>query len=244
MIKDILKKILFGPEADSSSYIEYLRRKGMKIGEDCTIYSPRKTVIDEQYPWLISIGNHVRITEGVILLTHDYSWSVLKRVDIGNGKGAILGAAGTVDIGNNVFIGMNSIILRNTVIEDNVIIGAGSVVSKKCESGWVYAGNPAKKIMTVLDFYKKRENLQLDEAKTLARKYYERFHEIPPKETFHEFFMLFEDDQPQNNVFNDKMKLCGNYNDSLEYIRKNKAKFSDYDEFIKFCLKEDKKNVD
>ena len=50
MIKDILKKILFGPEADSSSYIEYLRRKGMKIGEDCTIYSPRKTVIDEQYP--------------------------------------------------------------------------------------------------------------------------------------------------------------------------------------------------
>ena len=52
-------------------------------------------------------------------------------------------------IGNNVFIGMRSIILQGTNIGDNVIIGAGSVVSGKVESNSVYAGNPAKKICSL-----------------------------------------------------------------------------------------------
>ena len=147
MIKAFLRKMLFKEKATSESYIQYLKNLGMSIGEDCTIYAPKNTIIDQQYPWLISIGNHVRITEGVVLLTHDYSWSVLKQLKIENTAGAILGAAGEVVIGNNVFIGMNSIILRGTHIGDNVIIGAGSVVSKDCESGWVYAGNPAKKVI-------------------------------------------------------------------------------------------------
>lgn len=46
---------------------------------------------------------HVRITEGVKILTHDYAWAVLKTE-----TGAILGASGTVKIGDNVFIGMNT----------------------------------------------------------------------------------------------------------------------------------------
>lgn len=182
MLKSILKKIIYREKATSKTYIEYLRKKGIQIGEDCTIYAPNKTIIDEQYPWLISIGNHVRITEGVIILTHDYSWSVLKRVDIDGKKGAILGAAGEVSIGDNVFIGINSIILRNVIIGDNVIIGAGSVVSKDCESGWVYAGNPAKKIITVREFYEKRFKLQIEEAKMLAQKYYERYNRFPEPE--------------------------------------------------------------
>ncbi len=50
----------------------------MKIGNDVEVYVPSKTLIDEQYPWMITIGNHVRITEGVKILTHDYSWFVIK----------------------------------------------------------------------------------------------------------------------------------------------------------------------
>ena len=155
MFSSLIKKIIYKEKATSESYINYLRNKGMKIGKDCTIYAPANTIIDEQYPWMISIGNNVKITQGVILLTHDYSWSVLKHVSFDGQKGAILGAAGKIEIGNNVFIGMNSIVLRGIKIEDNVIIGAGSVVVKDCESGWVYAGNPAKKISTVEEFYKK-----------------------------------------------------------------------------------------
>lgn len=55
-----------------------MRKIGVEIGKDVVIYVPSKTLIDEQYPWMISIGNHVRITEGVKILTHDYSWIVLK----------------------------------------------------------------------------------------------------------------------------------------------------------------------
>lgn len=121
-----------------------------------------KTLIDEQYPWMISIGNHVRITEGVKILTHDYSWSVLK-----NYRGGVFGASGTVEIGDNVFIGMNAIIERNVKIGNNVIIGAGSVVTKDCKENSVYAGVPAKRIMGIDEFFMKRRDKQLDDVKVL-----------------------------------------------------------------------------
>ena len=81
---------------------------------------------------MITIGNHVRITEGVKILTHDYAWAVLKTE-----TGAILGASGTVKIGDNVFIGMNTVITRNVEIGNNVIIGAGSVVTSSCNQNSV-----------------------------------------------------------------------------------------------------------
>ena len=63
----------------------------------------------------------MRITEGVKILTHDYSWSVLKLYEsVSENPGAILGASGTVKIGDNVFIGMNTIITRNVEIGNNV----------------------------------------------------------------------------------------------------------------------------
>ena len=70
MIKKILRKLLYGNKADSKTYIEYLRSLGMKIGEETTIYVPTKTQIDTTRPWLISIGNNVKITEDITILTH------------------------------------------------------------------------------------------------------------------------------------------------------------------------------
>lgn len=236
MLKNFIRKIIYGKKASSETYVAYLKKIGVKIGRDCTIYSPRNTIIDEQYPWLISIGNHVRITEGVILLTHDYSWSVLKRINSEKKNGAILGAAGNIEIGNNVFIGMNAIILRNVTIGDNVIIGVGSVVSKDCESGWVYAGNPAKKLMTVEDYYNKRKEMQLEEAKKLAIGYKERYGIKPSKEVFHEFFMLFTTIDNLEEPFINKMKLCDNLEESIEYIKNNNPRFENFEEFINYCF--------
>ncbi|MBQ9438581.1 MAG: acyltransferase [Lachnospiraceae bacterium] len=51
-----------------------------------------------------------------------------------------------VTIGNNVFIGCNSLILKGVTIGDNAVIGAGSVVSKDVPAGAVVAGNPAQVI--------------------------------------------------------------------------------------------------
>ena len=47
-------------------------------------------------------------------------------------------------IGNNVFIGINCIILSNTTIGDNCIIGAGSVLRGHFPENSVIAGNPAQ----------------------------------------------------------------------------------------------------
>lgn len=235
-MKKLIKKLLYKHRFSSDTYIDYLRKKGVEIGEDCTIYSPKNTIIDEQYPWMITIGDHVRITEGVIILTHDYSWSVLKRLNLKNQSGAILGASGKVNIGNNVFIGMNTVILRNVNIGNDVIIGAGSIVSKDCESGWVYAGNPAKKIMPVSEFYKKRKEKQLEEARELAVQYRNRFGEYPTKEIFHEYFMLFCNENELNDTYKKKMNLCNNYNDSINYLSNNEPMFKNFDEFINYCF--------
>jgi len=49
-----------------------------------------------------------------------------------------------VRIGNNVFIGMDSIILKGVSIGDNSIVGAGSVVTRSIPENYIAAGNPAK----------------------------------------------------------------------------------------------------
>src|SRR5690606_1850730 len=57
-----------------------------------------------------------------------------------------------VIIGNNVFLGANSVVLPGVTIGDNVIVGAGSIVTKSLPSGGVYAGNPARRICSVDEY--------------------------------------------------------------------------------------------
>lgn len=51
-----------------------------------------------------------------------------------------------VSIGNNVWIGMNSVIMRGVSIGDNSIIGAGSIVTKDIPANVIAAGSPCKVI--------------------------------------------------------------------------------------------------
>jgi len=55
-------------------------------------------------------------------------------------------------IGNNVFVGANSVILPGVKIGDNVVIGAGSIVAKNIPSDSVALGNPCK-VIKVKDAY-------------------------------------------------------------------------------------------
>ncbi len=54
-----------------------------------------------------------------------------------------------ITIGNSVFIGGFSIILKGTTIGDGAIIGAGSVVSGNIPSKEIWAGNPAKFLKSI-----------------------------------------------------------------------------------------------
>lgn len=54
-----------------------------------------------------------------------------------------------IKIGDNVFIGAHTIILKGVTIGDNSIIGAGSVVTKSIPNNEIWAGNPAKFIKQI-----------------------------------------------------------------------------------------------
>lgn len=54
--------------------------------------------------------------------------------------------SGPVIIGRHVIVGAGSTILPNVVLEEGVAVGALSLVSKNCESFYIYSGVPAKKI--------------------------------------------------------------------------------------------------
>jgi len=239
-ILGMINSLLLGCRRASGPFVEYLRKQGITIGEDVTFHDPASTVVDIQNPQLITIGNHVNITRGVVILTHDYSWAVLKAKPEQEQypAGGIFGACGHVTIGNNVFIGVNTVITRGVTIGDNVNIGAGSIVTKDCLAGGVYAGNPARRVMSLEEYYEKRHASQLAEAKEQALAYYARFGKYPAPEVFHEFFMLFCDEEAvrANPVFANKIRLCGNPEESYNYLRNHPPMFQNYEAFLKYCF--------
>lgn len=112
-------------------------------------------------PWLITIGNNVYITDGVKFITHD-GGTLLFRDKIKD-----LEITKPINIGNNVYIGNNVIILPGITIGNNVIIGAGAVVTKSIPDNTVYGGVPAKFIKTFEDYYEKikKESIHLGHLK-------------------------------------------------------------------------------
>ncbi len=145
-------RLMIIKKASDKRKINYLRKQGMRIGNDCHL----NTMSFSTEPYLIEIGNHVAIAGGTEIITHDGAiWSfldILPNADV----------FGTVKIGNNVFIGDNCTILPNTTIGDNCIVGAGSVVRGKFAENSVIIGNPAKVVskMSIQKFlYMQNPNL-------------------------------------------------------------------------------------
>lgn len=148
-IKDIFKKIVRGwgisPE---KATMDYCYTHGFTSGKNFQYNSGYP--IDASWPWLISVGDDVTLASNVRILAHDASTA----------KAGAHTKIGIVRIGNNVFIGADSIVLCNTRIGDNVVIGAGSVVTHDIPSNSVYAGNPAKYICSFEEYQKKHHDNQ------------------------------------------------------------------------------------
>ena len=152
----ILKKI---------NYEKYLIRKGMKIGNNCEIYSSASFGSE---PYLISIGNHVRINSGVSFITHDGGvWVLRNYLDVPNHENIDL--FGPIVVGNNVHIGTNAIIMPNVRIGDNCIIGCGAIVTKDIPNNSIAVGVPAKVIKNI-DEYSKQHFKEFDYTKNLNEK--------------------------------------------------------------------------
>lgn len=125
--------------------VKVLQIYGLTLGKD--VFIGAGVVIDQSFPWLISIGDDVTLTAGTKILSHDAS--------IGGYIGYT--KVGKVNIGNHTFIGVNSIILPGVDIGDHCIIGAGSVVTKDVPPYSVVIGNPAKVVCSTLDIIEKHK---------------------------------------------------------------------------------------
>ena len=215
----------------SALTVKKLRRMGMRIGERTTIFNANTVLIDKTRPWLIDIGDDVQITRGVVILTHGYDWSVLK------GKyGEVLGSAGKVKIGNNVFVGMNTVILKGVTIGNNVIIGAGSLVNKDIPDNCVAAGNPARVIMSLEDYHEKRIAAQEKEAAELVREYRAVYGRDPDEAALSEFFWLFTgDDGELPRSWEAQRQQIGNREFRAQVLKKQKPKYQNMQELLDHC---------
>ena len=138
-LRNFCRKMLGKPALDS---VEFYRHAGVEIGQNVLLI---RCSIDLHMPRLLSIGNNVTIVRSSILV-HDASLNKT----IGFTK------YGKVEIGNDVFIGLGSIILPNVKIGDRVVIGAGTVVSKDIPDNSIAVGNPCR-IIGTYDEYLERQ---------------------------------------------------------------------------------------
>lgn len=132
---------------------EFLKKSGMfhHFGE-AVVWQPYSIPSE---PYLVSIGNNVKITAGVRFVTHDISPTVFGYAGYPTNEECLY-YMDKIIVGDNVMIGADSIILPGITIGNNVIIGAGSVITKDIESGTVVAGNPARVIGTFYKIAEKR----------------------------------------------------------------------------------------
>lgn len=169
-----LKKIRI-KMASPQDRAELLKRDGLKIGSDCEVYPGVKFGTE---PYLITIGDHVRITADVRFITHDGGVWVIRNLK----NKSDIDKFGTIEIGNNVMIGTGATIMPNTKIGNNCIVGAGAIITKNVPDNSVVAGVPGKIICSIDDYYAKHYNtflntkgLSKDEKKKAVMKYYNMF---------------------------------------------------------------------
>jgi len=123
----------------------YLAGMGVRVGTDCRIFGIPEEVFGSE-PYLCRLGDHVTITSGVKFISHDGGVWVFRD------QFPDLDVFGPITVGNNVFIGINAIIMPGVTIGDNVVIGSGSVVTRDIAANSVAAGVPAR-VLRSLDEY-------------------------------------------------------------------------------------------
>lgn len=129
---------------------------GLIVGEGCEI---DPSVFFGSEPYLIKIGNKVRLTKNVQFVTHDGGMWVLRNLKVA----PMAGKFGEIVIKDNVNVGWNSVIMPGVTINENVVVGLGSIVTKDVPPNSVVAGVPAKFICTIDEYYEKNKE-KIDNA--------------------------------------------------------------------------------
>ena len=123
------------------------RYLGVSIGSESQIYGNTPAMWGSE-PFLIKIGSGVHITEGCRFITHDGGTLILRKYT------PDLELTFPIIVGDDVYIGIRSIIMPGVRIGNNVIIGANSVVTKDVPDNSVCVGSPARVIKSVDQYHK------------------------------------------------------------------------------------------
>ena len=151
-----LKEFLYRLRGEFTT--EKLISMGMTVGENFNRL--HGVILDPGHCWLIEIGDHVTMAPKVHILCHDASTKqFLNYTKIGR-----------VTIGDNVFIGAESVVLPGVTIGNNVIIGANSTVTHDIPENSVAVGSPARVICT-LDEYLEKEKIRMENAPCYGEDY-------------------------------------------------------------------------
>ncbi len=137
---------------------EKLIKMGMKVGKDFKRLGG--VILDPSHCWLIEIGDNVTMAPRVHVLCHDAS----TKAYINYTK------IGRVTIGNNVFIGAETVIMPGVNIGNNVVIGANSTVTHDVPDNSVFAGCPAGFICS-LDAYLEKERKRMENSPVFGEEY-------------------------------------------------------------------------
>lgn len=150
-LKSIIRKARIRFTSPSNRAV-LMKKYGINIGKGCEVYD---NVSFGSEPYLIKIGDKVRITSGVRFLTHDGGVWVLRNSGVLPNSDSF----GMINIGSNVHIGINSIIMPGVTIGNNVVIGVGSIVTKNIPDNSIACGVPAKVIKSISEYYDKQKEI-------------------------------------------------------------------------------------
>ena len=153
---NMIKELLYRLRGEYTT--EKLISMGMKVGKNFNRL--HGVILDPGHCWLIEIGDNVTMAPRVHILCHDASTKqFLNYTKIGR-----------VTIGDNVFIGAESVVLPGVTIGSNVIIGANSTVTNDIPDNSVVAGSPARVICT-LEEYLEKERKRMETAPSYGEEY-------------------------------------------------------------------------
>lgn len=229
-LNQIIKKIKFRFALKNEfRFIKYLREEGVAIGEKCHFGDPKTITIDLTRPYLVEIGNSVRMNNGFTLLTHDFTTSTLQNV-----YNDFIPSSGKVKIGNNVYFAQKCTILKGVTIGNNCIVGYGSLITKDIPDNSVVAGSPARVICNIEEYYKKRKEKSLIEAFELIKVFEEKFKRSPLlSELQEEYFFFISGNEAKNYpTLPIKRKLSTMEGVYEKWEKKYKAPFNSYEEFL------------
>src|SRR5699024_3838360 len=98
----------------------------------------------------IRIGTHTNIQDGAVIHCTYRTAPTTIGSFVNIGHNALVHGC---ELRDRILIGMGAIVMDHVVVEDYVIIAAGAVVLEgtRCESGYLYAGVPARKVKPITE---------------------------------------------------------------------------------------------